>query len=73
MSDSAISELKRRYKKVFVCFDTDKAGKQDAEKLSKDTGFINVVPDLGTEKDLSDYYKSLSNKEDFKQLEKLFY
>ena len=73
MSDSAITELKRRYKQIFICFDTDKAGKADAKKLAKKTGFINVVPDLGTEKDFSDYYKSLQNKEDFKMLETLFH
>ncbi len=72
MSQTAIKELKRRYQKVFICFDVDEAGKKDAEKLSKDTGFINVVPDLGHEKDLSDYYKSLEDKTKFKQLETLF-
>ena len=72
LSDTAVSELKRRYKKIFICYDTDKAGIEDGKKLSQQTGFIQIVPDLGTEKDLSDYYKSLENKEDFKQLEKLF-
>ena len=57
LSDTAVAELKRRYKKVFICFDTDKAGREDAIKLSEKTGFINIVPDLGTEKDLSDAYK----------------
>ena len=73
MSESAITELKRRYKKVFICFDTDAAGKADAQKLAEKTGFTNIVPDLGKEKDVSDYWKSLTNKEDFKQLETLFY
>ena len=72
ISDTAINELKRRYKKVFICFDTDAPGKADGESLAKKTGFINIVPDLGTEKDLSDYYKSLENKEEFKKLETLF-
>lgn len=58
---------------MFICFDTDAPGRKDAEKLSKETGFTNIVPDLGSEKDLSDYFKSLENKEDFKQLEKLFH
>lgn len=73
LSETACNELKRRYNKVFICFDTDLPGKQDAEKLSKATGFINIVPDLGSEKDFSDYYKSLENKEDFKKLELLFH
>lgn len=72
MSDTAISELKRRYKKVFISFDTDEAGIQDGKKLAERTGFTNVIPNLGTEKDFSDYYKSLENKEQFKQLEQLF-
>lgn len=73
MSDTAINELKRRYNKVFICFDTDKPGRKDAEKLAKETGFVNVVPDLGKEKDLSDFYKSLEDKQQFKQLELLFH
>ena len=73
ISESACKELRRRYKKVFICFDTDEAGKKDAEALAEKTGFINVVPDLGKQKDLSDYYKSLKNKEDFKKLESYFH
>jgi len=72
MSETAIKELKRRFKKVFICFDVDAPGLEDSEKLAEQTGFINVVPDLGNEKDLSDYYKSLSDKQQFKELEKLF-
>lgn len=73
MSKTAVKELKRRYKKIFICYDTDTPGKADAEKLAKETGFINAIPDLGKSKDLSDYYKSLKNKEDFKKLEQLFH
>ena len=73
ISETACKELKRRYKRVFICFDTDAPGRKDAEKLSRETGFTNIVPDLGSEKDLSDYFKSLENKEEFKQLEKLFH
>lgn len=72
MSDTAINELKRRYKKVFISFDTDKAGIQDGKKLAERTGFSNVIPDLEAEKDFSDYWKSLEDKNKFKQLESLF-
>lgn len=72
MSDTAIRELKRRYKKIFISFDTDKAGIEDSKKLAKQTGFINVIPNLGTEKDFSDYYKSLQDKTKFQQLKTLF-
>lgn len=73
LSETAIKELKRRYKKVFICFDIDKAGLKDGKLLSEKTGFTNIVPDLGKCKDLSDWYKSLENKEEFKKLETLFH
>lgn len=72
ISDTAIGELKRRYRKVFICFDTDDAGISDGKKLAERTGFTNVIPDLGNQKDLSDYFKALEDKEQFKQLEQLF-
>lgn len=72
MSATAVSELKRRYKRVYISFDVDAPGKADAGKLASSTGFTNVVPDLKGEKDYSDYYKSLTNKKDFQQLKDLF-
>ena len=39
--------------------------------MAKKTGFTNIIPDLGTEKDFSDAYKKYG-KEWFKSLEKLF-
>lgn len=72
MSNTAINELKQRFTKVFISFDMDKAGIVDSQKLAKETGFISIMPDLGKEKDFSDYYKSLKNKEDFQQLKTLF-
>ena len=71
MSDTAINELKRRFGKVFIAFDVDKPGIEDSTKLAKKTGFTNIIPDLGTEKDFSDAYKKYG-KEWFKSLEKLF-
>lgn len=73
ISDTAVKELKRRYQKVFISYDTDLAGIIDGQKLSEQTGFTQIVPDLGDCKDFSDYYKSLTNKEDFKHLETLFH
>ena len=72
ISDTAINELKRRYKKIFISFDVDDAGIADGKKLANRTGFINIVPDLGKEKDYSDFFKSLKDKEQFKQLKSLF-
>lgn len=72
ISDTAIKELKRRYKKIFICYDTDKAGIEDGKKLAERTGFTNIVPNLGNCKDVSDYFKSLEDKQQFQQLKTLF-
>ena len=49
LSETAINELKRRYKQVYISYDGDKAGIEDAEKLSKTTGFpIIYCPKLKT-------------------------
>ena len=58
MSQTAINELKRRYKKVFISFDVDAPGIEDANKLAEATGFINVIPSLGECKDYSDAFKA---------------
>ena len=73
ISNSALKDLKRRYGKIFISFDCDEAGLKDAQELHKKTGIPFIVPDLHGKKDYSDYYKSLKDKEEFKQLEKLFH
>lgn len=74
ISNTAINELKKRYKNVFILFDNDDAGLKNGEKLSISTGFINVVlPKFNGGKDISDYYKVINNKQLFKEnLLKLF-
>ena len=68
MSDTAIKELKRRYKEVYILFDCDPPGISDALKLAEQTGFTNIVlPDYG-EKDISDLYIKLQDKEIFKEI-----
>ena len=58
MSKTAINELKKRYKQIYILFDNDKPGLQDGEKLSKETGFTNLVlPYFEGGKDVSDLYK----------------
>lgn len=71
MSTTAINELKRRFNHVYVSFDTDSPGLADGERLCKDTGFINVVPDLKEYKDYSDFFHKYG-KEQFKQFNQLF-
>lgn len=67
ISNTAINELKRRFKKVYICLDNDEPGKKDAIHLASKTGFINVVlPQFEGGKDISDLYKVLHNKEKFR-------
>lgn len=69
ISDTAVKELRTRFKKVYICLDNDKAGIKDAIKLAEDTGFINIVlPKFTGGKDISDYYKVINNKDEFKKL-----
>ena len=72
MSDTAIENLKSRYKRIYVSFDTDAPGILNTKRLAERTGFIPIIPDLGKNKDFSDYYKSLQDKQEFKHLEALF-
>lgn len=58
MSESAMLELKKRYKQIYILFDNDKAGLEDGVKLSKATGFINLtLPYFEGGKDISDLMK----------------
>ena len=69
ISNTAVNELKRRYKEVYILLDNDEAGLRDGEKLSASTGFINLVlPNINGAKDVSDLYKSLENKKRFKNI-----
>lgn len=66
ISDTAISELKRRYKQILICLDNDEAGIKDAQKLQQRTGFTNItLPPFKEGKDLSDLFKA-KGKEKFK-------
>ncbi len=62
MSNTAISELKRRYSHIYILLDNDEAGIIDGRKLSESTGFTNIVlPRVNDAKDISDLYKSLQD------------
>ncbi len=68
MSETAVNELKKRFERIYVLFDNDEPGLKDGEKLSHETGFINVVlPPFKGGKDISDYYK-IKGKEAFVEL-----
>lgn len=68
MSETAVSELRRRYRKVYILLDNDEAGLIDGSKLSESTGFTNLIlPNINGAKDIADLYKQLQNKELFKE------
>lgn len=59
MSRTAIDELKRRYKKVYILLDNDITGLLDGVKLAEETGFINIIlPQFEGGKDVSDLMKA---------------
>lgn len=69
MSNTAISELKRRYKHIYILLDNDEAGLKDGEKLSESTGFTNLVlPSFEGGKDVSDMFKSLQDPDKFRSI-----
>lgn len=74
LSEHSINDLKTRFKQVFILLDNDKPGLADSEKMSKQTGFTNIIlPQFEGGKDISDFYKSLNNKKQFKkEIIKLF-
>ena len=73
MSETAISELKRRYHSVYILFDNDEAGLIDGEKLASQTGFVNLVlPKFANGKDVSDLFHSVSKEEFVKTMNNLF-
>ena len=65
---AVVVPVKRRFNKIYICLDNDEAGLKDGVHLANKTGFINVViPQFKGGKDISDLYKVLGNKEQFKQ------
>ena len=69
ISDTAVSELKRRFKNVYILLDNDEAGLKDAKILASKTGFTNIVlPNINGAKDVSDLYLSLQDKEKFQKI-----
>lgn len=73
MSETAVNELKRRFKKTYILFDNDKAGLQDGLKLSADTGFVNLIlPEFNGGKDVSDLYK-VKGKKEFQRIMKALF
>lgn len=73
ISNTAINNLKERYKYIFICLDNDEPGIKGAKQLAKETGFINVViPPFDEGKDISDLYKAKGKKQFLKIINPLF-
>ena len=73
ISTTAINELKRRFKKIYILFDNDEAGILDGKKLAEVTGFTNLIlPKFDNGKDVSDAYKILGKEEWLKMMRLLF-
>lgn len=69
ISQTAISELRKRFNNIYILFDNDKAGIENSNKLSKETNFINLIlPYFNEGKDISDLYFILKNKEKFREV-----
>lgn len=67
LSATALGELKRRYKNIYILYDNDKTGIEDGKKLAEKTGFTYIeLPQFEGGKDISDLFKSLQDKEKFK-------
>ena len=57
LSKTAITELKKRYKHIYILFDSDNAGINDSQKLASETGFKQLtLPKTEKGKDISDIY-----------------
>ena len=73
MSNTAIMELKKRFKNIFVLLDNDAAGIKDAKKLCEATGFTNIeLPKFEGGKDISDYYKTFGKEKFVETFNSLF-
>lgn len=74
MSNTAVNELKRRYKEIYILLDNDEVGLKDGLSLSESTGFINLVlPKFKEGKDISDAYKVLGKERWLKLIKPLFF
>lgn len=72
MSETAIKELKKRYKNIYILYDNDEPGLLNSKKLSQQTGFKNVIlsPFEGG-KDISDLYKSQGKEKIIELIQKV--
>lgn len=68
IKDKIIDELESRFKHIYVCYDTDNAGRKNELKMCEGTSMIPfVLPEFQGGKDISDYYK-VFGKDKFKAM-----
>jgi hypothetical protein len=73
LSQTAINELKRRFKRQYILLDNDEPGRKDAKKLTELTGFTNIeIPQFGGGKDVSDYFKVFGKQQFINLFKNLF-
>lgn len=73
ISNTAVSELKRRYKEIYIALDGDQAGIDDSIKLQKETAFkIINCPLIDKAKDWSDIYHYYGKDVLLKEFKKAF-
>ena len=74
LSETAISELKKRYMKIYICLDNDEPGLKNAIRLAVETQFTNVVlPLFDGGKDISDFYLHRGKREFQDTMKSLFF
>ena len=73
VSNTAQEVLRNRFKHIYICFDNDAPGIEDAKNLSANTGFTNIVlPKFKGGKDISDLYKAVGRDEFIRIIKPLF-
>lgn len=73
LSQTAINELKRRFKRQYILLDNDEPGRKDAKKLTELTGFTNIeIPQFDGGKDVSDYFKIFGKEKFIETFKNLF-
>lgn len=73
LSQTAINELKRRFKRQYILLDNDEPGRKDAKKLTELTGFTNIeIPQFEGGKDVSDYFKVFGKQQFINLFKNLF-
>ena len=69
ISNTAVNELRRRYKHIYILLDNDEPGLKDSKKLEEETGFTNIIlPKFDGGKDISDLYKYLHDSSKFRKI-----